>query len=205
MAAQQQYRCGRPAVQLTHQCHLHHIKSSLALPEHLRAPRQHLPTHHAPAPTHLVLHLEARTKKALVTPCQHLGCRVWPPPRALWIEVDPRRGRPGRERGRCRACPRAAQDVLRRLSGDGLPTICTEQPPAEPAAQKLYEAGRAAAQQHIVIPARGGARGGRGGSAARSCGHGRARGGGVDESDNESDERLLMSLMLRPQPQKTQA
>eukprot|EP00955_Chlamydomonas_euryale_P103427 365490-Chlamydomonas_euryale.AAC.12 len=70
--------------------------------------------------------------------------------------------------------------------------MATEQLPAEPAAQKLYEAGRAAAQRHIVIPARGRGRGGRGGLSARSRGRGRGHGrahGGVDESDNESDDK----------------
>eukprot|EP00955_Chlamydomonas_euryale_P118055 366516-Chlamydomonas_euryale.AAC.7 len=88
----------------------------------------------------------------------------------------------------CHAC----SDVLRRLSKDAFPATATEQPPAELAAHKQYEAGRAAAQCHIVIPDRGRGCGGRGRCAARShgCGrgHGRERGGGVDESDNESDD-----------------
>eukprot|EP00955_Chlamydomonas_euryale_P091971 364666-Chlamydomonas_euryale.AAC.7 len=77
-------------------------------------------------------------------------------------------------------------EVLRRCcSDDG-------NPPAEPAAQKLYEAGRAAAQRHKIVPAHGRGRGGHGGRVARSRGrgrgHGRARSGGDDESDNESDD-----------------
>eukprot|EP00955_Chlamydomonas_euryale_P077688 363001-Chlamydomonas_euryale.AAC.1 len=47
-----------------------------------------------------------------------------------------------------------------------VPELAADQPTAEPAAQKLYQAGRAAAQRHIVIPARGRGRGRRGGRVA---------------------------------------
>eukprot|EP00955_Chlamydomonas_euryale_P057660 356866-Chlamydomonas_euryale.AAC.2 len=61
------------------------------------------------------------------------------------------------------------KDALRRLCRDAVPTTATEQPLAEPAAQKLCEAGRAAVQRHVVMPAQGRGRVGHGGHAAAAA------------------------------------